>query len=405
MALDSKSRIQSEADQCVKCGLCLPVCPTFSLTKSENESPRGRISLIQGLESGQLSPTSSLINHLDHCLQCRACEAVCPSEVNYGKLISKTRTSLGKQLSQAPRALRLFTHSSKDWYKGAILLWLYQKFGLQALARMVKFVGIQPWRNLDKMIPKSLPKPISRKEYYPPLTTHQTDVILFPGCINSMVDNETIDAAIKILTHFGFGVLYPKKQYCCGALAQLSNKTQLADDQFKQHQHSYHNIKANTILTMATGCLAHIKLHHADSDHLDITDFINQQQIPEDVIIAPLNKKIMVHTACTQKNALKLPKSSATLLQKIPGLQLSTPVNPPSCCGSAGDYSFKFNDTSTQLGKNYLKVLLKDKPNIICTSNIGCSLQFKTLLEQKSDSPLVFNPLVLLAKQISLNKQ
>ena len=69
------------ADRCVKCGLCLPHCPTYRLTGLEGESPRGRIALMQGLVSGRLKAEGALLEHLENCVGCRACEAVCPKEI------------------------------------------------------------------------------------------------------------------------------------------------------------------------------------------------------------------------------------------------------------------------------------------------------------------------------------
>lgn len=86
--------IIQESNKCVKCGLCLPYCPTFMLTKNENESPRGRIALMHGLASGHLQPTKAVITALDHCLQCGRCEAVCPAGVNYSTLHRETRHAL-----------------------------------------------------------------------------------------------------------------------------------------------------------------------------------------------------------------------------------------------------------------------------------------------------------------------
>ena len=82
------SRARRDADLCVKCGLCLPHCPTYLDSRAEGDGPRGRIALIQALtENPALADDGRLQAHLDGCLHCRACEAVCPAGVPYGRLI------------------------------------------------------------------------------------------------------------------------------------------------------------------------------------------------------------------------------------------------------------------------------------------------------------------------------
>src|SRR3954447_25704890 len=83
------------ADQCVMCGLCLPHCPTYRISLDEAESPRGRIALARWIASGRLAPDPVALQHLDQCLACLSCEKVCPSEVRYGEIITRTRTMLG----------------------------------------------------------------------------------------------------------------------------------------------------------------------------------------------------------------------------------------------------------------------------------------------------------------------
>jgi Fe-S oxidoreductase len=97
------SRYVSEAaDRCVKCGLCLPHCPTYGLELLESDSPRGRIALMEGLASGELPVSDGMIRHLDGCLGCRACEIACPAEVPYGRLLDTARTVL-RQHQVRPR--------------------------------------------------------------------------------------------------------------------------------------------------------------------------------------------------------------------------------------------------------------------------------------------------------------
>ena len=42
----------ADTDLCVKCGLCLPHCPTYQDSREEGDSPRGRITQLQALASG-----------------------------------------------------------------------------------------------------------------------------------------------------------------------------------------------------------------------------------------------------------------------------------------------------------------------------------------------------------------
>src|SRR5262245_38872946 len=66
---------------CIRCGLCSSVCPTYQETLIEEESPRGRIAIARALTEGHLAITADLLQHMDSCLMCEACTAICPSGV------------------------------------------------------------------------------------------------------------------------------------------------------------------------------------------------------------------------------------------------------------------------------------------------------------------------------------
>ena len=86
--------------KCVKCGFCLTACPTYLDTGLETESPRGRIALMRAVTEERLPLTNRIIDHWALCLQCRACEAVCPSGVPFGHMMESTRNAVnisGKQ--------------------------------------------------------------------------------------------------------------------------------------------------------------------------------------------------------------------------------------------------------------------------------------------------------------------
>ena len=79
---------------CISCGLCLPHCPTYQTTQDESRSPRGRISLMKGVENGLIPLSKEVVESMDTCVQCLGCETACPSGVQYGELIAQTREAL-----------------------------------------------------------------------------------------------------------------------------------------------------------------------------------------------------------------------------------------------------------------------------------------------------------------------
>ena len=86
----------AEADmyRCVHCGLCLSSCPTYTVTGLEMESPRGRIALMKAVNERRVEISERIVSHWEACLNCRACEAVCPSGVPYGRMMERTRAQI-----------------------------------------------------------------------------------------------------------------------------------------------------------------------------------------------------------------------------------------------------------------------------------------------------------------------
>jgi glycolate oxidase iron-sulfur subunit len=75
--------IETADASCIKCGFCLPKCPTYRETGLESASPRGRIHLMKLVAMGRLQP-ADIEAQLDLCLGCRACETACPAGSSSG---------------------------------------------------------------------------------------------------------------------------------------------------------------------------------------------------------------------------------------------------------------------------------------------------------------------------------
>src|SRR6202011_3044251 len=120
-------------DRCVRCGLCLPTCPTYGETLVETSGPRGRIALIKAVAEERLDVLSpGFVHQMSECLDCRACEAVCPSGVDYGKILEPARTQIVR--AQGP---------VRSWYarlgRAVLIGQLFSKMWLmRAAARALK---------------------------------------------------------------------------------------------------------------------------------------------------------------------------------------------------------------------------------------------------------------------------
>ncbi len=162
----------------MRCGLCLPHCPTYLETLKETSSPRGRIHLIEAVSEGRLSLTDpGFVAQMYQCLDCRACEAVCPSGVAYGKLVEAARTQIERATPGSPlkRAIRWFVFhqlfgNMRSFRLLSKLLYLYQRSGLQWLARKSGVLHLLHMRELESLLPTIPPSFLipSDQHYEPP---------------------------------------------------------------------------------------------------------------------------------------------------------------------------------------------------------------------------------------------
>jgi ferredoxin len=90
--------VSDELRKCTDCGLCLSSCPTFTASRAEGDSPRGRVHLIEfALAGAAPGPVSDA--YLSGCIECGACHDPCPT---------------GVRVAVARRAHRL-TAEAVDW--------------------------------------------------------------------------------------------------------------------------------------------------------------------------------------------------------------------------------------------------------------------------------------------------
>ena len=254
--------------RCVHCGLCANHCPTYRLWHLEADSPRGRIRQMIHIEQGESLLNSTFVEHIDGCLDCRACETACPSGVEYGKLVEYARARITREYKRpfVSRVAshfaykRLLPHPGRIAFAGRLLRF-YQRSGLQRLARgsgLLKSLGLA---ERERLLP-----PIDREFFFdrvgktfPAQGERRARVAFFAGCVANVTFTSLNDATIRVLTANGCEVVVPDGQLCCGALASHAGFREAARVTARQNLKAFLKEEFDAIVTNAAGCGSTLK--------------------------------------------------------------------------------------------------------------------------------------------------
>ncbi|WP_232463791.1 (Fe-S)-binding protein [Methylovulum psychrotolerans] len=398
------NELLSDADLCVKCGLCLPHCPTYTHTQNENESPRGRIALIQAWAGHKLPGSEALFAHIDNCLLCRACERACPAVVPYSRLIDNFRSHSHSHRSVRVALLKKVAHNQKTRRWAQTALRVYQSSHLQQTVRRLNLPKLLRLQSLERLLP-SHSEPISPiNSYYPATAPEQGQVGLFVGCLGEWLDQETVHAAITVLTAAGFAVHIPTTQACCGALALHDGDSTTARHLAATNIGSFSGLTLTAIVSIASGCGSQLRDYNNAGfagKVMDISHFLSQFGAALTPRLKPLPKAVCLHSPCSLKNSLRTDQSVVNLLQKIPDLNLVPLPDSVQCCGSAGSYLLDHPQMAQTLLTAVLDQALAQPPDILVSSNIGCALHIAAGLRERGFTLEVVHPVVLLARQLT----
>ncbi|WP_333873135.1 (Fe-S)-binding protein [Methylobacter sp.] len=400
------NNLLADADLCVKCGLCLPHCPTYNKTQNENESPRGRIALIQAWAGGHLETSKKLVEHIDNCLLCRSCERACPAVVPYGQLINDFREQIKgeRDSTLAVSLLKRVSHNKTAGRLAQSGLKLYQTTALQKTARFLKLPELLRLDKIDRLLP-DYHESISLAPHYPATTEVKGNVGLFVGCMGSLLDHETVKAAIKVLTTAGFNVSIPERQTCCGALDLHDGDNQTYGQLAASNCSAFADSNLDAIVTIASGCGSQMQEYQQAEfagKVVDISQFLIKSGCDFSTQLTPLAASVCLHTPCSLKNVMREEQGAVKLLQQIPDIKMTPLPAAIQCCGSAGSYMLDHPLMAQALLNDLLGAALEHRPEYLVSSNIGCALHISAGLRERGITLEVLHPIVLIARQLKL---
>ena len=384
--------------QCMHCGLCLPTCPTYAFIGREPDSPRGRIALMKAVNEGELLLTKKFTHHMYVCLECLACQTVCPAGVKYARLIEETRDLIEDNRKQpAVKKLILENYLAKPDKLGKYirLINLYQKMGIQFLVRKSKALSLIPVLNKMELYLPELPN-FTFKDKHKNIEQSKTEkkgrVAFFLGCVMNTMFPGTSSATIKILTNSGYDVSIPGEIKCCGAphinVGDLKTAREFAKyniDLFMDKD--FENLDG--IVTDCAGCGASLKdyKHYLEDDEqyrekakifsekvFDINEFLHKN-IDFENNLKETKVRVTYDDPCHLIHGQGVKNEPRELLKSIPGIDFVELPEADWCCGSAGTFAFLQSELSEKILDRKLEHVKSLNVDYLLTSNPGCLLQ------------------------------
>ena len=424
------SRVGQEIDygkflDCVHCGLCTAACPTYLETGNENDSPRGRIYLMRAVTDGKLPLSSTVIRHLELCLDCRSCETACPSGVQYGRLIEPFR--IGMQQADSASA----NGSGPSWFDRMVLYGLFpyptrmrwalgparvmQKLGLDRLAERLGLLKLLPARlaRMHRLLPMLQPRATRLPELLPATGTRRARVALFTGCVAEAMFGQTHWATARVLQANGCDVVVPRNQVCCGAIHYHGGAGEPALRLASENAVAFNSDDVDAVIVNVAGCGAMLKEYGHIARELDPQNEVGNdaldkfagkvRDISEFLVelgpIAPAGRiplRAAYHDACHLVHAQKVRDQPRQLLAMVPELELVPLAESDICCGAAGSYNLTEPEMSDKLAQRKLANLLATEADAVITGNAGCSLQLQSALRQEARPLWVAHPMDVL---------
>ncbi|MGH2559573.1 MAG: (Fe-S)-binding protein [Thermomicrobiales bacterium] len=402
---------------CVHCGMCLSSCPTYRITGQEMSSPRGRLWMMNAVAEDRLDLLDAAFDEqMYQCLNCRACEAVCPSGVHYGPLVEASRAQL-EQHRPRPLWQRVVRTVALGWLFGDVRrmralvgsLKLYQRTGLAGIVRRSGAVKLMAMADLESMMPS-----VSKKFLVPGTERWRPNVPsdsvqLFNGCMMGTVFADTNRAAGRVLAHNGAVVDVPHGQQCCGALHVHSGMFEGARILARQNIDAFERSGDDAVIVTAAGCGAALKeygyLLKDDAEYAeratrfservqDVTEYLGAASLtPPGRAVA---RTVTYQEPCHLAHAQRITVQPRKLLNAIPGLKLIEMSESSLCCGSAGIYNLIRREMANELGDRKAQHAMTTGAVEVVTANPGCAMQLRTSLLRNGSSMRVRHVVELL---------
>ena len=401
--LELKELSRANLESCVHCGFCLEVCPTYGELGIEDDSPRGRIHLIRSLAAGTLEPVPKVLEHLDLCLDCRACESSCPSGVKYGVIIEDARAQL-----EAGRKRSFWDVRVRRFFMQGVFP---RPARLRSLARGLRMVqklkldraavklGLVRGRTAAMAAAARVPDRFGSDvlpDFVPARGARRATVAFVQGCVSDVMFGPTNIATVRVLAANGCDVKIPAAQTCCGGLAYPLRRPGagppagapehrcVPGDGRGLHHHQRRGMRLDaqgvslacwrrTRPTPAKPSSSRPRCGTSPSIWRPSSRWRRRN---------PLPLKVAYQDACHLAHGQGIRLQPRKVLSLIPGIELVSLPQSETCCGSAGIYNIVQPEMADALLRKKMSNIAASGAQVVAVANAGCMMQLRLGVRQ-----------------------
>lgn len=385
---------------CTHCGYCLPACPTYQAKNDESLSPRGRISILLALHTGQLDPTR-IGNALDTCLLCNACHSACPAGVQPGKLILLTRANSPLPTPFLLELLHRITDRAWLTTLASGLIRLYRGVGLMTLIRRKGILTRFPQlAAMEALLPS--PQPSPRRGRTTSKQGGRGRIGLLPGCIGRLTIPGIRQDSAALLTALGYQVIELTGFGCCGAPHREHGNRERFRQQAKKTLAAFQAAgPLNAVVCDSSICAVTLRAYgkaleddpelaarakELASKSRELAAFLADDPVFQELALGnPGGGLTAFHHHCQTVHSLAILSQSSYVFAKVP-VATTTLTDPGRCCGAGGDYLLRWPEISGEVRTQRLAAIQASQAETIVTGNPGCLLNLTAGLEASSST-------------------
>jgi glycolate oxidase iron-sulfur subunit len=365
---------EDELVTCVACGLCLPHCPTYRVTGLETASPRGRIAAMQAVQLHGAAIDAAFEQYMEECVQCRGCEAACPSSVPFGHLMEGARVAL----QDTRRSARSWRRRAAEWAAYRLVLprhWLL--LALTWVLLLAQRLRLVPHRfGLPRLSLHSIAHPL-RAPF-----GDTADAYLFPGCVMDAWQRHVHRAALRVMTTAGARPGLPGRGAdCCGALHVHAGRP---DEARRLARRVMASMPGDApVVVDSAGCGAAMKDYGRLLGTTDAVAFAGRvRDFSEWLVERPplpvrrLDRPVVVQDPCHLRHVQRAGGAVRTVLR--PAYDLAETDDDGLCCGAGGAYAAHqptlSNEVRDRKVASIRRAAADDADPLVASANPGCAM-------------------------------